>query len=214
MKITKQLLVVIGLLLVAFVISFYFYPRMPAQMATHWNAKGQVDGYMGKDTGLFIMPCVMAGMAVILYFIPYFDPLRRNIERFRPHYEGFIVFICVFMLAVQYQIILWNLGIQISPNVVLPVGIGLLFFYCGILCERAKRNWFIGIRTPWTLSSDRVWARTHRVGGKLFKVAGIAALVGVVFQKYVLFFLLVPAIAVAVFTIVYSFVIYQQEKQG
>jgi uncharacterized membrane protein len=214
MKITKRLLVVIGLVLVAFVISVYFYPKMPEHMASHWNAQGQVDGYMGKNTGLFIMPCVMAGMAALLYFIPYFDPLRRNIEKFRPYYEGLIVLMCVFMLATHYQIILWNLGIKISPNMVLPVGIGLLFYYCGVLCEHSKRNWFIGIRTPWTLSSDRVWARTHRVGGRLFKVAGIAAFVGIAFQKYVIYFILVPMIAVAVFTIVYSFVIYQQEKQG
>jgi uncharacterized membrane protein len=181
-------------------------------MASHWNAKGQVDGYMGKNAGLLIMPCIMAGLALLLYVIPYLDPLKRNIDKFRPYYEGFIVLICVFMLAIHYHIILWNLGIQISTNIIVPVGIGLLFYYCGILCERAKRNWFIGIRTPWTLSSDRVWARTHRIGGKLFKVAGIAALAGAAFQKYAIYFVIVPALAVSVFTIVYSFVIYQQEK--
>jgi uncharacterized membrane protein len=88
-----------------------------------------------------------------------------------------------------------------------------LFFYCGVLCERAKRNWFIGIRTPWTLSSDRVWEKTHRVGGKLFKIAGVIALIGAMFQRYAVFLVIVPAIAVAVFTIVYSLVIYQREKQ-
>ncbi|MGD1043271.1 MAG: SdpI family protein [Sedimentisphaerales bacterium] len=214
MTITKGQVTVIGLVLVAFIISFYFYPQMPAQMATHWNAKGQVDGYTGKDIGLFVMPCVMAGLAVLFFIIPYLDPLRRNIEKFRHYYDGFVVVVSIFMLAINYHIILWNLGIQISTNMVISVGLGFLWYYSGILCERAKRNWFIGIRTPWTLSSDRVWARTHRVGGKLFKVAGIVAFVGVAFQKYVLFFVLVPAIAVAVFTIVYSFVIYQQEKQG
>jgi len=214
MNITKGQVAVIGLVLVAFALSIYFYPKMPQQMATHWNAKGQVDGYTGKDIGLFVMPCVTVGLAVLLYVIPYIDPLKRNIDKFRPYYEGFIVFMCIFMLAIHYHVILWNLGIQISTNVVIPVGIGLLFYYCGILCERSKRNWSIGIRTAWTLSSDRVWAKTHRIGGKLFKVAGIAAFVGVAFQKYVLFFILVPAIAVAVFTIVYSFVIYQQEKQS
>ena len=212
MKITKGQIAVIGLVLVAFALSIYFYPKIPQRMASHWNAKGQVDGYMGKDAGLFIMPCVMAGLALLLYVIPYLDPLKRNIDRFRSYYEGFIVLICVFMLAIHYHVILWNLGIQISTNVVIPIGTGLLFYYCGILCERAKRNWFIGIRTPWTLSSDLVWARTHRIGGKLFKVAGIAAFAGVAFQKYAIYFVLVPAIAVAVFTIVYSFVIYQQEK--
>jgi uncharacterized membrane protein len=212
MKITRGQVAVIGLVLVAFAVSVCFYPKMPQRMASHWNAKGQVDGYAGKGTALFVLPCVMAGMAVLLYFIPYIDPLKRNIERFRPHYEGFIVFMCIFILAIHYHTILWNLDIKISTNVVLPVGIGLLFFYCGILCERAKRNWFIGIRTPWTLSNDRVWERTHRIGGKLFKITGIAAFAGIAFQKYALYFILVPVIAVSVFVVVYSFLIYQQEK--
>ncbi|MBN2020980.1 MAG: SdpI family protein [Sedimentisphaerales bacterium] len=214
MKITKGQIVVIGLVLVAFALSIYFYPQMPERMASHWNARGEVDGYMSKDASLFIMPCVMAGIALLLYFVPYLDPLRRNIEKFRPYYEGFIIFMCIFMLAIQYHIILWNLGIQISTNIIIPVGIGLLFYYCGILCERAKRNWFIGIRTPWTLSSDSVWEKTHRVGGKLFKVSGVIALVGAAFQRYAIFFVIVPMIVVSVFTIVYSLVIYQQEKAG
>jgi len=212
MSITKGQATIIGLVLVTSVISVYFYPMMPEQMASHWNAQGRVDGYMGKQTGLFIMPGVMVGLAVLLYVIPYLDPLKRNIDKFRPYYEGFIVFMCIFLLAIQYHIILWNLGIQISTNVVISIGIGLLFYYCGILCQHAKRNWFIGIRTPWTLSSDRVWDKTHRLGGILFKVAGIAAFVGIAFQKYVIFFLLVPALLTAIFSIVYSFVIYQQEK--
>jgi len=53
--------------------------------------------------------------------------------------------------------------------------LGILFYYCGILIENAKRNWFIGIRTPWTLSNEKVWERTHKIGGKLFKIAGLIA---------------------------------------
>jgi len=84
------------------------------------------------------------------------------------------------------------MGAGISPNAILPIGFGLLFFYTGILCGNAKRNWFIGIRTPWTLSSEIVWERTHRIGGKLFKAAGVTAFFGVFFQDHALFFILVP----------------------
>jgi len=92
------------------------------------------------------------------------------------------------MIAIHLQILLWNIGIRISPNAVLPVGIGLLFYHIGILMENAERNWFIGIRTPWTLSSDRVWRKTNRLGGKLFRSAGIAAIFGVFFPELALFF--------------------------
>jgi len=115
------------------------------------------------------------------------------------------------MLSIHFQVILWNLGIRISPNVIAPIGIGILFFYIGILCENAKRNWFIGIRTPWTLSSERVWEKTHKIGGKLFKIAGVIAFFGVFFQSYALFFILVPVISVAAYTIIYSYFEYQKE---
>jgi uncharacterized membrane protein len=214
MRISRQLLIVIGLVVVAFAVTIYFYPQMPEKMATHWNAKGQVDGYMSKDTGMFLMPFVMAGIALLLYFIPYLDPRRRNIERFRPYYEGFIVVFSIFLLAVQYQIILWNLGIKLSPNIFIPIAIGLLFFYIGFLCEKAKSNWFVGIRTPWTLSSDKVWEKTHRLGGILFKIAGIIAIAGIFFQRYAFLFVLVPAFALTAITVIYSFVIYKREKAG
>jgi len=118
------------------------------------------------------------------------------------------------MLFVYFQVILWNIGIKINPNATLPIGLGLLFFYAGILCENAKRNWFIGIRTPWTLSNEIVWNKTNKIGGKLFKVAGIIAFFGVFFQSYALFFVIVPVIFVSVYTIIYSYFEYQKQKNN
>jgi uncharacterized membrane protein len=97
-----------------------------------------------------------------------------------------------------------------SPNVIFPIGLGLLFFYSGILYENAKRNWFIGIRTPWTLSNDIVWDKTHKIGGKLFKIAGVVAIFGIFFQKYALLFILVPVILITAYTIIYSYFEYQK----
>jgi len=95
----------------------------------------------------------------------------------------------------------------------LPVAAGLLFIGVGILCENTRRNWFIGIRTPWTLSSDKVWDKTHRVGGKLFKIAGVIAIVGIFFQSYAVYFVLIPALLVAAYTIVYSYFEYKKEMR-
>ena len=90
--------------------------------------------------------------------------------------------------------------------------LGILFYYCGILVENAKRNWFIGIRTPWTLSSDKVWQKTHKVGGKLFKASAIIAFSGIIFPRYAIFLVIIPAILVGVSTIVYSYFEYQKQK--
>jgi len=184
---------------------------MPEKIASHWNAQGQVDGYISKFWGLFLIPFILIGLAILFVAIPKIDPLKANIEKFRKYYDGFVILFFVFMLSVHFHLILWNLGVRISPNIIFPIGIGILFFYVGILCENAKRNWFIGIRTPWTLSSERVWEKTHKIGGKLFKIAGIITFLGVFFQSYALFFILVLIISVAVYTIIYSYLEYQKE---
>ena len=213
MKMRKSEIIILGIILLSLIISIYCYPQMPEKMASHWNAQGQVDGYRLKFWGLFLMPFMFIGLALLFVAIPRIDPLRANIEKFRKFYDIFIVLFFVFLFAIHCQIILWNMGIEISPNVILPIGLGLLFFYIGILCENAKRNWFIGIRTPWTLSNEVVWDKTHKIGGKLFKIAGVIALLGVFFQNYAFFFIIIPVIAVSAYTIIYSYVEYQRETK-
>ncbi|KKH45876.1 hypothetical protein EO95_09030 [Methanosarcina sp. 1.H.T.1A.1] len=207
----KATVAITGLVLLSFILSIYFYPQVPEQMATHWNSQGEVDGYMSKLWGLFFMPLVITGLVIMFLVIPRIDPLKENIAKFRKYYDGFIAIMVLFMVGVHLQILLWNTGIQISPNAVIPVGIGLLFYYIGILTENAEQNWFIGIRTPWTLSSERVWKRTNRLGGKLFKIAGIAAIFGAFFPELAIYFILVPVIFVAGITVVYSYIDYQKE---
>jgi uncharacterized membrane protein len=210
----KTTIIISGILLLSFIVGLYFYPQIPAKMASHWNIKGEVDGYMSKFWGTFLIPFMLLGLSLVFLAIPRIDPLKENIEKFRKYYDGFIIIFLIFMLAVHLQVILWNIGIHISPNVMMPIGLGLLFFYIGILCENAKRNWFIGIRTPWTLSSDKVWDKTNKLGGKLFKIAGVVALFGIFFRSYTMYFVLVPAISFAVYTIVYSYLEYRKETIG
>jgi uncharacterized membrane protein len=90
--------------------------------------------------------------------------------------------------------------------------LGILFYYCGILIENTKRNWFIGIKTPWTLSSEVVWNKTHKIGGKLFKVVGIIAFLGIIFPNYAFFLILFPVIAVSIYTVIYSYFEYRKER--
>lgn len=210
----KATAAITGLVFLSFILSVYFYPQVPEQMATHWNSQGEVDGYMPKLWGLFFMPLVITGLAIMFLVIPKIDPRKENIAKFRKYYDGFIVILILFMVAVHLQILLWNTGIQINPNAVIPLGIGLLFYYMGILMENAERNWFIGIRTPWTLSSDSVWKRTNRLGGKLFRIAGIVSVFGAFFPEYAIYFILVPALVVAGITVVYSYIEYQKELKN
>lgn len=207
----KNEIAVAVLILLVFLIAIYFYPRMPERMASHWNAQGEVDGYMSKFWGLFLVPFISAGLALLFIAIPRIDPLKANIQEFRRFYDGFVIIFLLFILAVYFQSLLWNLGTKISFTMTLPIGLGVLFFYVGVLCDHAKRNWFIGIRTPWTLSSETVWERTHKLGGKLFKLAGLLSFMGMFFRKYAFLFVVIPVLGLSVYTVVYSYFAYQRE---
>ena len=209
----KSEIFAMAIFLLSLVIAVSFYPQMPEQMASHWNAQGKVDDYMSKFWGLFLFPLIFLSLALMLIAIPRIDPLRKNIEAFREYFDGFIIIFSIFMFLIYTFTILWNLGIKISINNVIPIPIpiGLLFFYIGILCEKAKRNWFIGIRTPWTLSSDKVWGKTHHLGGKLFKITGIIAMFGIFFPNQSVYLVLIPVLSVAIYLVVFSYFEYEKE---
>ena len=97
-------------------------------------------------------------------------------------------------------------------NIFMPLMIGILFFVMGAIMPRLKPNWFMGIRTPWTLSNETVWIKTHRMGGILFKLAAIAVLFGALWPRYAIFFVLVPVLAVAAITVLYSLIVYVRLK--
>jgi len=206
-------IIILGIVLVSFIIAIYFYPSMPERMASHWNAKGEVDGSLPKFWGLFLMPIVSLGMFLLFIFIPKIDPLKKNIEKFRKQFDMFIVMIILFLLYIYILTLFWNLDYRFDMTIMIVPAMGILFFYIGFLVEKAKRNWFVGIRTPWTLSNDVVWEKTHKLGGKLFKAAGVIAFFGIFFGEYAIWFVLVPVISVSVYLVAYSYFEYKRQTR-
>jgi len=185
---------------------------MPERMASHWNSQGEVDGYLSKFWGLFLMPIVSLAIFLLFLLIPRIDPLKKNIEKFRKYFDWFIVLIIIFLLYIYSLTIFWNLGYRFDMGQMMMPALGILFIYIGTLLKQAKRNWFIGIRTPWTLSSDAVWDKTHQLGSKLFKLAGIIALLGIFIPNYALWLVLVPVIAFSLYLMIYSYFEYKKVK--
>ena len=143
--------------------------------------------------------------------IPRIDPYKSNIEKFRKYYDNFVLLIIVFLFYIYLLTIFWNMSYRFNVITLLSPAFAILLYYSGVLIENAKMNYFIGIRTPWTLSSEKVWDKTHKIGGKLFKIAGIIAIAGILFQSYAIFFILVPVLLAAIYSVVFSYIEYQKE---
>ncbi|MDW8114506.1 MAG: SdpI family protein [candidate division WOR-3 bacterium] len=207
----KISIIILILTIFSFLISIYFYPKMPERMASHWNQYGEVDGYLNKFLGVFLIPFILLFIFLLYLLIPKIDPLKNNILKFINYYDAFFLILCIFFIALHLFLLLWNINIRINPNRFFPIGLGVLFIYVGILLKHAKRNWFVGIRTPWTLSNDNVWQKTHLLGSKLFIIAGIISFLGFFFLKYSYLFVLIPVISFSFFLIIYSYFLYQKE---
>jgi uncharacterized membrane protein len=196
--------------MISFIIGISFYSLLPDKVASHWNAKGEVDGYMSKFGGLFLMPVISLVLLLLFIIIPKIDPLKHNIEKFRKYFDGFIVLMMLFLFYLYILTILWNIGVRFNfVHLLVPI-FSIFFYYCGILIQKAQRNWFIGIRTPWTLSNEQVWNKTHKIGGILFKIAGIISLIGILLPEYALFFVICPVILASLFPVIYSYFAYQK----
>jgi uncharacterized membrane protein len=209
-------ILVLLMIAAATIAGIVLWNQLPEEMASHWNANDQVDGYTSRFAGVFMLPLITLGLFLLFLVIPNIDPLKANIAQFRDVFNLFIVLMAAFMLYIHALTLRWNLGYtDFGMSKAMLPAMGILFFFIGYMMRKAKRNFFIGIRTPWTLSNDKVWDETHRLGSVLFMISGVFAFVGSFFGGMTAFwFLFVPIIGSTLITLVYSYVIYQREVRA
>lgn len=202
----------IGLVVVAVgaVTSVLAAPELPQEVAVHWNLSGEADGYTTRPIALALLPglslLTLAGFALV----PRIDPLGENFDEFRTVYDWLAVGTVTFLTYVHGIVLLLNIGTDLTIVQALAPAIGALYVVIGFVLERAERNWFVGVRTPWTLSDEQVWDRTHRHAAPLFKLAGVFALGAVAFPQFATGFLVGPIVLVALYTTAYSYVAYRR----
>jgi uncharacterized membrane protein len=165
----------------AFITSAVVYPKLPATVPTHWDMSGRVNGWSSRLLGAWLIPVFLLGMATFVKLLPAIDPRGKNYAKFGDAFETIIISIMLFTLGLHIIALRAALGYPVAMQRVLPLGLGILFVVIGNLLPRARPNWFIGIRTPWTLSSDRVWEKTHRFGGRIFVVGGLVSILASLF---------------------------------
>jgi len=201
-------------ILISVIASFYFYAHFPPVVVTHWNFAGQPDGWSSAGFAAFFLPILLIGMYLLFLIIPYLDPKKDRYQQFRKPYHIFKAIIITVMTFIYFVASFNGLGYPLNVSLWVPGLIGLLFIVMGNYMSKIKPNWFIGIRTPWTLSSEEVWNKTHRLGGKLFIIAGLLMITeGFLPASWRLAIFIFIILLVTIGTFGYSYYLYWQEQK-
>jgi uncharacterized membrane protein len=213
---TRPLLILtIGLVAVEFALSAIAWLQLPAgaEVPIHWDISGEPDGYAPAALALLLTPGITLLLGLLLAVAPRFDPRRENLVRSRPAYLWITGSALVMTGVLHALVVLAALGSEIDVVLVIALMTGALFVVIGNFLQKTRSSWFMGIRTPWTLSSERSWTETHRLGGYAFMAVGVAsALAAVVAGPEVFFWILLGGIGVSVVGLfVYSYLVWRDD---
>jgi uncharacterized membrane protein len=193
----------IGLTAIAWLITF---SKLPAELPTHWNFNGEVDGYSPKLNAMLMQLGIMILLYVSVAFLPKIDPRKQNYQSFFKSYAIIYNALLTLFFLLNIMLILTGLGYSIPMSTLGTLFIGAIFIILGNYMQQVKSNFFIGIRTPWTLSNDEVWKRTHRFCGKIYFGSGFAFILATFLSGAWKTGLIVTIIAVLIITpYIYSY---------
>lgn len=168
--------------IISWLVAYWYEPSLPELVPTHWNASGEVDGYTAKPWGVYMMPMVVTGMVLLLALLPKISPKGFKLDEAKRIYDLIILIMSLFMTGVMVLSFESALNKDLDMNNWIMFGIGGLFIVLGNYLSKVPKNFFLGIRTPWTLSSDKVWYATHRMGSWCFVLAGLAVVILTIFK--------------------------------
>ncbi|MEC7262675.1 MAG: SdpI family protein [Bacteroidota bacterium] len=213
MKLKKEL-PLIGIVLLPFLYLMYVWNQLPEKVPLHYNLKGEVDRY-GDKSELIMIPILLPLLIYVIFLaVPYIDP-KKQIQKMGNKYDTLKLILTTFMSALALFIIYTAKNQTLTnPNIIFLI-IGLLYLIFGNYFKTIKANYFIGIRTPWTLESESIWKETHKLGGKVWFVGGLLVIIcslllnkelnAKVFLGITIIIVLIP--------IVYSYILYRKEKK-
>lgn len=169
--------VLLMIIALEFIISAYFYKSLPNKLPINWNFGGEANSYVGKNYGSLASPLTGLALYIILLILPAIDPKKLNYKKFNTTYRFLKYLLVIFSFAMEIVTILPAVGIPINNKLIIQLLGPILIILIGNVMGRFRHNYFVGIKTPWTLASDEVWRKTHRMSGPLWVIGGIILLI-------------------------------------
>lgn len=198
-------IVMIGLIVSA----FFIYPHLPEQVPSHWNLKGEVDSYMSRPQGAFVMPLTVLVLYLLMVIVPAIDPRRDNYIRFQNAYRLMRWSLVLFLGGLWVLTIMFAMGYDVNISLIVKAGVSLLLAVIGNFMGQFRHNYFVGIKTPWTLANEEVWHQTHRLGGRIWVAGGLVCLamspINALWANYLYF---ASIMVMALVPMAYSFILY------
>jgi uncharacterized membrane protein len=173
MKLRTSILIQLGFLAVMLLISVYYFQRLPDRVPTHWNIHNQVDQYGGKLVPVLMGPLMMLFGLLLTIVLPKISPKKFEIDTFMGTYSFAMVLVSALFLFLNILILRATDGTKLDFGSTFMAGMFVFFALIGNLFGKVRRNFFMGIRTPWTLASEPVWDATHRSAGRVWFVGGL-----------------------------------------
>lgn len=211
----KKELPILGIALLPLLYLVFVWNSLPEKVPLHWNLEGEIDNWGSKYTliGLvFFMPILTY---ILMLVVPKIDPKKR-IETMGGKYDQFKFILVAFMSVLSIFIIYISKNQKLSSPSMIVVLVGILFVFMGNYFKVIKPNYFIGIKTPWTLENEDVWKLTHLLAGKMWVIGGIVIVIcSLIVPEDLNFYIFMSITAVISFVpIVYSYLIYQKTKKN
>ncbi len=214
MKISKKELPLIAVVLLPFLYLAYYWNRLPSRVPIHWNFQGQIDRY-GSKMELLLIPILLPLLIYLIFLvIPLIDP-KQKLKSMGNKYQRIKSLVTIFMSLLALVIIYSAKNKSLAnPNYII-LSIGILFLVMGNYFKTIKTNYFLGIRTPWTLEDEYVWKETHKVAGKFWFAGGLIIIVSsLILDKAANFALFLSiAVIITLIPIIYSYVLYQKSHK-
>lgn len=200
----NSIISIIASLAILVIFNLLFYNKMPAELPTHWDFRGQADDYSSKFEAMVLIQGFLVVMNLFLCFMLDNDPKNKRQNNFLMTLSKLSM--PIIMTIIYIITILAGLGKEVNTSVIISILMGILFIAIGNYMPKVKRNYTMGIKLPWTLNSDENWRRTHRFGGICFIFMGLIFFVSPFVKSEVIFYL--PLIIVAVLPAIYSYYLY------